>query len=76
MIENFLGIGIVGAALSGIIQFIKVKWETSGLKVKLLTILLSVLVGWLYVALQGTPIWATILGVLAAASTVYAFFLK
>lgn len=76
MIENILSITVVGAALSGIIQFLKVKFNAEGLRVKFLTILLAIVVGWLFVLVQGTPLWPTILAILSAASTVYAFLLK
>lgn len=76
MINDFLGITIVGSALSVVIEFIKATFGTQGNKTKLLTILLAIIVGGAYVLLAGTPIWTTILGVLAAASTVYALLLK
>ena len=44
--------------------------------IKLMTILLAVFVGIVYYFLSQTIWWQTILGVLAAASTVYALLLK
>lgn len=76
MINDFLGISIVGAVLSAVIEVIKARYGTESWATKVLTILLSVGVGLLYVLLAGTGVWTTILGVLAAASTVYALFLK
>lgn len=76
MINDFLGIAIVGAALSGIVDFLKVKFGTSSNTTKAITIALSIVLGGIYVMLEGTPAWTTILGVLAAASTVYALILK
>lgn len=74
--NDLLGIAIVGAGLSAVIQWLKIKFGAEGLAVKLLTILLAIIVGTLYVFLRDTAVWPTILGVLGAASTVYAFFLK
>ncbi len=75
-INDFLGIAIVGAALSLLIQWIKIKLGTTGVATKAVTLLLAVVVGGLYWALQGTVLWESILGILAAASTVYAFFIN
>lgn len=74
--NDFLGIAVVGAALSGLIEWLKTTFRTTSLGTKLLTIVLAIVIGALYVWLHGTPVWSTILGVLAAASTVYAFLLK
>lgn len=76
MINDFLGIAVVGAGLSLVIDAIKVKLGTTSGATKALTLVLAVIVGALYTFLQSTPYWQSILGVLAAASTVYAFFLK
>lgn len=76
MIEDILGIGIVGAFLSLVIQYLKNKFGTDSLKTKAMTVVLAVLVGTVYVLFRATEWWATVLSVLAAASTVYAFFLK
>lgn len=76
MINDFLLIPIVGAALSGIIQFLKTKYGTDAVTTKVGTIILATAVGIIYTIFQGTEYWATILGILASASTVYAFFLK
>jgi len=75
-INDFLGISIVGIALSFVIQYLKTKFGTASNGTKVLTILLSVLVGAGYWFLRDTDIWRTILGVLAAASTVYALLIK
>jgi len=75
-INIFLQIGIVGVALSGLIQFIKTKFITDPNTTKLLTIALAIVVGTLFYVLKSTPLWPTILGILGAASMVYAFLLK
>lgn len=71
-INDFLAIAIVGAALSLVIEFLTNKFNTNPLGGKTLAILLSVVVGGAYWYLSSTTIWESILGVLAAASTVYA----
>lgn len=72
-INNFLGIAIVGAALSVVVQTIKGKFGIDKSGTKALCILLAVIVGGAYWYASQLPIWQAILGVLAAASTVYAF---
>jgi len=73
---DFVGIAIVGTGLSLIIQIIKNHWGIESNKTKLLTILLSILVGGFYFALRGTVLYETIIGILAASSTVYALILR
>ena len=75
-INDFLAIGIVGAALSLVIEYITNRFETNAAGGKAVAIVSSVIVGGIYWALAGTAIWESILGVLAAASTVYALFIK
>lgn len=71
-VETFLSIGIVGAALSWGIQWIQDRWGVEGAQTKAISIVGSVVLGGLVWFLQGTAVWASILGVLASASTVYA----
>lgn len=73
-IDNFLAIGIIGVFLSLIIQVIKKMFGTDNAKTKVITIVLSIGVGSFYYFLKDTIYWQTIIGVLAAASTVYALF--
>ncbi len=73
-INNFLEIAIVGAALSLLIEWITNKWGSSSAQAKGIAIVASIVVGGLYWFLSGTAVWQSILGVLAAASTVYALF--
>jgi len=75
-VNDFLGIAVVGSALSLLIQWLKQKFGTDSTKTKALTIGLAIVVGGVYTFLQGTTYWTTILGILGAASTVYALFLK
>lgn len=71
-IEAFLSIGIVGAALSFATQWLQDKYGVEGANTKAIAIVGSVVLGGFVWFLQGTAVWASILGVLASASTVYA----
>lgn len=73
---SILEIAIVGTILSGIVQFAKAKLGTSSNETKFVTVALSLIIGALIFFFQETAYWETVLGVLAAASTVYAFILK
>ena len=75
-VQIFLEIGIVGATLSFVIEFIKNKYGTESSTTKGLTLALAIVLGAGIYFLSGTAIWVSIVGVLAAASTIYAFFLK
>lgn len=76
MINDFLGIAIVGATLSAVFQLAKKYFGDNKYLLKLYVIVASILVGAGYVWLRGTDMWETVLGILAAASTVYALFFK
>lgn len=73
-LTNFLGIAIVGTALSIALEWITKSFGATGSK--LITVGLSILVGGVYYFLSSTPWWGSILGVLGTASTVYALFIK
>ncbi|MDQ3158782.1 MAG: hypothetical protein M3P98_01430 [bacterium] len=75
-INDFVGIAIVGSGISLVLDYIKAKWGTESSTTKLLVIGLSIVCGGAYYFLQDTVLWQTILGVLAAASTFWALFLK
>lgn len=75
-INDFMGITIVGAALSGVIEFIKVKFGPTSGWTKALTVVLAVIIGGVYVFFRDTPVWTTIVGVLTTASAVYALVIK
>lgn len=75
-INDFLGIAIVGVILSVAVQAIKDSTQLNALGKKSLTIALAVLLGSAYYFAAQTVWWQTVLGVLAAASTFYSFFLK
>lgn len=72
LVQNFLSIGIVGAALSWGIQALQNKFGVEGSQTKAIAIGGSVVLGGLVYFVSSLPVWTTILGVLAAASTVYA----
>lgn len=75
-INDFLGIGIVGGALSVLFELIKEKLPASTSYRRLAILVLSLAVGTAYWAVRQTQYYQTVLGVLAAASAVYALFLK
>lgn len=75
-INDFLNISVVGLALSGLVSLIKMKWGTSGLKTKALTLVLSLAVAGGYVWIKNTPYFETVVLVLGVASTIYAFIVK
>ena len=75
-ITDFIGIAVVGSALSLLIGYIKNKFGTDSASTKALVIVLAIVVGGLYFFLRATNWWQTILGILAASQAFYAFFLK
>lgn len=75
-VQDFLSIAIVGAALAMAVQFIKNRYGLNSLKTKALTLGLAITVGAAFYFLSQTAWWQAILGVLAAASTFWAFLLK
>ncbi len=72
MINDFLGIAIVGAVLSLAYDYFKAWFGLESLGNKLAMIVLALVVGGLYWYLQGTEYYQAVLGILGAASTVYA----
>ena len=71
-IEAFLSIGIVGVALSAGIQWLQAKYGVEGAQTRAIAIVGSIVLGGFVWFFQGTEMWASMLGVLASASTVYA----
>ena len=71
-VQAFLSIGIVGAALSWFTQWLQDKYGVEGSQTKAIAIGGSIILGGIVWFLSSLEIWQTILGVLAAASTVYA----
>lgn len=72
----FLQLAIVGSVLSFFMEAIKAKFGPSSLSTKGLTIGLSIVLGAGVYFTFGTPVWTAAVGILAAASTVYALLLK
>ncbi len=75
-IADFTAIAVVGAILSVAIQVIKAKYGTTSAATKGLTLGLSIAIGGLYVFVQNTPYFETVILVLSSASAVYALLLK
>jgi len=75
-IQAFLAIGIIGVIMSLVIEFIKKKFSSKPLVTKGITVALAVVLGTVYYFLSTTVYFASVLGILGVASTVYAFFLK
>lgn len=75
-VADFLGIGVIGIGLSLVIEAIKSMYGPASDTTKLITVGLAIVVGTAYYFLRQTIWWQTILGILATASTVYAFLLK
>ena len=74
---QFLQIAIVGVVTSGIVQLIKNKFGTSSNGTKALVIGLSLVFGiGIYFLQQNVELYQAVLGILATASTVYAFVVK
>lgn len=67
-----MSIGIVGAVLSLGIQWLQAKYGVEGAQTKAIAVVSSVVLGGFVWFFQGTEMWASMLGVLASASTVYA----
>lgn len=78
MIEiiDILNIAIVGGAISIFVEYIKNKTGNNPFYIKLFTIVLSVVLGAVYYFYSGTEIFVSIIGVLSAASTIWALLIK
>lgn len=69
---QLLNIGIVGTALSMGIQWLQNKYGVEGTTTRIISVVGSVVLGAFVWVFQDTAIWASIIGVLASASTMYA----
>lgn len=74
-IQEFLGIAVVGAILSVVIELIKGE-SSNPLYTKIATLVLAIITAGAYVWVRSTPYFETVVLVLGTASTVYGFFLK
>lgn len=73
-LNDFIAIGIVGAALSLLVEVVKERFK-DGFASRTIVIISSLIIGGLYVWVRSTPYYETVLIVLASASTFYGFFL-
>jgi len=74
--DDFLNIAIVGVMLSIIVNYTKTWTKKQGYDTRVVVVFLSIVLGAFYYTASDTVIWEAMLGILGAASTVYAFFLK
>jgi hypothetical protein len=72
--DNFLAIGIIGAIISIIFEYGKKKWGVESHQSKILMISISMIIGAVYYWASSLAIWQSVLGILAASSTMYAMF--
>ena len=73
--EAFLQIAVIGAALSVAIEWVQARFGTGTVETRLIAVILSVVLGALvWFVSKNTEIWEAVLGILAAASTVYAMY--
>lgn len=72
--QEFIAIGVVGAALSLFVEWVQARFGTDSRGTQLIAILGSVALGLIVWSITQTPYYQSILGVLASASTVYAMF--
>lgn len=75
-IQDFLGIGIVGIALSIFMEGVKAKFNPSKGMTKLITLGLAVVLGTVYYFGVQTVWWQSVIGVLSAATVVWAFIIN
>lgn len=73
-IQEILNLGIMGGITSMLLELITSYMGKTASKVA--TVLLSLVVGSVYVLFADASWFATVLGVLVSASTAYAFFIK
>lgn len=73
--NEFLAIGIVGAALSLLVEWLQAKYGTSSKETRAIVLGGAIMLGAAVWALSlNTVLYEAVLGVLASASTVYAMF--
>jgi len=75
-IEEILSIGIVGAGISLLIQFIKNKFGANENVVKLVTLVFCLVSGSIYYFLSDTAFFTAVLGILGAATVIWSYMLK
>jgi MFS superfamily sulfate permease-like transporter len=75
-LNDFLGITIVGIALSLIVQAIKQAWGNDSVTTKIVLVVLALVCGTGYYFIRQTVYYQTILLILGMASLFWAFFIK
>lgn len=75
-VQDFYAIAVVGVLFSICLQALKSKLGVDSNGTKIATVCLALIVGGVYVWIQNTPYFQTVLTVLGAASAFYALFLK
>lgn len=75
-LQQFLQIGIVGTALSFLVQYIKNKFGTDSDTTRIITVALSIALGASYWLLVDTSIWLPVVGILGSATTIYSLFIR
>lgn len=75
--SDFLGIVVIGAGASALVQFIKSTFGTKSNKTKLILVLIAIVTGVGYYFLQvHQDLFQIVVTILGTASTIYAFLLK
>lgn len=74
--ETFIQIGIVGIALSFLVEAIKLRYGPKSGTTKGITLFLSAILGSLYYFANDTAWWQSFLGILATATFFYEYIIK
>lgn len=73
--DAFLQISIIGALLSVGIEWVQSRFGTGTMETRIVAVVASIVLGAIVWGVsKNTAIWEAILGILAAASTVYAMY--
>lgn len=72
---DFSAIAFLGVVATLVIEYMKKKWGEGTFYSRTMVVVLSLLVGTAYYAIRDTVWYQTVLGVLAASSLVYGFFI-
>ena len=75
-IEGLIGMGIVGAMISCGMQFLKAEFGVESGITKMIVIIVSLVAGSIWYLFSTADWFITVVGILAAASTFWALFLK
>ncbi len=75
-LQNFLEIGIVGAAVSLVVALIKHYFGTEGNQSVAVSLIASLVAGAIYIYFKDTAYWPAFIQILTAATTIYAVVIK